>query len=292
MRGRRSTALGPEGAMGMPRRPRSGPLNGPLHGPLNEPLNRLLKRLMALAGLLSVVLAATAAGPSAFSMMSPQLQAMQRDDSLNPGMLWVLDGQARWSRAEGAVGKACADCHGTTPAERLRGVAAAYPAWDAASGQPVNLGERIAACRSRHQGVREPSAPEALLALEAAVAHASRGLPMAPPDDTRLQPWRARGQALWQQRIGQLDLSCAQCHDERVGRRLGGSLIPPGHAAGYPTYRLEWQALGSLQRRIRNCNTGVRAEPWLPGSDEMRALEVYMAWRERGLHVEAPAVRP
>ena len=288
MRGRRSTALRPEGAMGMPRRPGNGPLNRPLNGLQKG----LLKGLMALAGLLSTVSAATAAGPSAFSMMSPQLQTMQRDDSLNPGMLWVLDGQAHWSRAEGAAGKACADCHGTTPAERLRGVAAAYPAWDAATGRPINLGERIAACRNRRQGVREPSAPDALLALEAAVAHASRGQPVTPPEDPRLLPWRARGQALWQQRIGQLDLSCAQCHDERVGRRLGGSLIPPGHAAGYPTYRLEWQALGSLQRRIRNCNTGVRAEPWMPGSDELRALEVYMAWRERGLPVEAPAVRP
>ena len=274
--------------MGMPHRPRSGLLSGLLCGPLNG----LLKGLLALAGLLCTVSAATAAGPSAFNMMSPQLQAMQRDDSLNPGMLWVLDGQARWSRAEGAAGKACADCHGTTPAERLRGVAAAYPAWDAASGRPVNLGERIAACRSRHQGVREPFAPDALLALEAAVAHASRGQPVTPPNDPRLQPWRARGQALWQLRIGQLDRSCAQCHDVHVGRRLGGSLIPPGHAAGYPTYRLEWQTLGSLQRRIRNCNTGVRAEPWLPGSDELRALEVYMAWRERGAPVEAPAVRP
>jgi sulfur-oxidizing protein SoxA len=233
-----------------------------------------------------------AAGPSAFGMMSPELQAMQRDDSLNPGMLWVMEGQARWSRADGLAGKACADCHGATPAERLRGVAASYPAWDAAIGRPLNLGERIAACRSRHQAVREPSAPEAVLALEVAVAHASRGMPVATPDDARLQPWRARGQALWQQRIGQLDLSCAQCHDERVGKRLGGSLIPPGHAAGYPTYRLEWQALGNLQRRIRNCNTGVRAEPWLPGSDELRALEVFMAWRERGLSIEAPAVRP
>jgi sulfur-oxidizing protein SoxA len=274
--------------MGMTHRPRSGLLGGLLSGPLNG----LLTGLLALAGPLCTVSAATAAGPSAFNLMSPQLQAMQRDDSLNPGMLWVLDGQARWSHAEGAASKACADCHGATPAERLRGVAAAYPAWDAASGRPVNLGERIAACRSRHQGVREPSAPDALLALEGAVAHASRGQPVTPPDDPRLQPWRARGQALWQQRIGQLDLSCAQCHDERVGRRLGGSVIPPGHAAGYPTYRLEWQALGSLQRRIRNCNTGVRAEPWGPGSDELRALEVYMAWRERGVPVEAPAVRP
>jgi sulfur-oxidizing protein SoxA len=233
-----------------------------------------------------------AAAPSAFQMMSPQLQAMQRDDGLNPGMLWVLEGQALWTRAEGMAGKSCASCHGATPAERLRGAAATYPAWDTATQRPINLGERIAACRSKHQGVREPPTSEALLALEAAVAHASRGLPMAPPDDARLQPWRARGQAVWQQRVGQLDLSCAQCHDERAGRRLGGSLIPPGHTAGYPTYRLEWQALGTLQRRIRNCNTGVRAEPWLPGSDELRALEVYMAWRDRGWPVEAPAVRP
>lgn len=234
----------------------------------------------------------TPATPSAFQMMGAPLQAMQRDDSLNPGMLWVLDGQARWARSEGSAGKSCGDCHGATPAEKMRGVAAAYPAWDATAGRPLNLGERIAACRSRHQGAREASAPDALLALEAAVAHASRGLPVSPPEDPRLHPWRARGQALWQQRIGQLDLSCAQCHDEQVGKRLGGSPIPPGHAAGYPTYRLEWQALGSLQRRIRNCNTGVRAEPWLPGSDELRALEVFMAWRERGVPVEAPAVRP
>ena len=233
-----------------------------------------------------------AAGPSAFHLMSPELQAMQRDDSLNPGMLWVLDGQARWARAEGDSAKSCADCHGNTPAQRLRGVAPAYPAWDATSSRPVNLAERIAACRSRHQGVRDPYATDALLALEAAVAQASRGLPVTPPQDPRLQPWRVRGQALWQQRMGQLDLSCAQCHDERVGRRLGGSLIPPGHAAGYPTYRLEWQALGTLQRRIRNCNTGVRAEPWPSGSDDLRALEVYMAWRDRGLTIETPAVRP
>ena len=128
--------------------------------------------------------------------------------------------------------------------------------------------------------------------LEAAVAHASRGLPMRPPDDARLEPWRARGEALWQQRLGQLDLSCAQCHDDRAGGRLGGAVIPPGNAAGYPTYRLEWQGLGTLQRRLRNCMTGVRAEPWAAGSDEMRSLEVYLAWRDRGLPVEAPAVRP
>lgn len=238
------------------------------------------------------------APPGGYAWMSPALRAMQDDDSANPGMLWVEEGRARWAQREGPSSRACADCHGPTLSESMRGVAARHPAWDAVSGRPVTLAERIAACRSRHQGLPIIAAspgrasPPVLLALETAVAHASRGLPMSPPDDPRLAPWRERGRALWQQRIGQLDLSCAECHDDRAGGRLGGSVIPPGHAAGYPTYRLEWQTLDGVTRRIRNCTTGVRAQAWPDGSDALRSLQVWMAWRERGLRIETPAVRP
>jgi sulfur-oxidizing protein SoxA len=69
-------------------------------------------------------------------------------------------------------------------------------------------------------------------------------------------------------------------------------VIPQGHATGYPIYRLEWQGMGSLQRRLRNCMTGVRAEPFAYGAPEMVALELYLAHRARGMVVEAPAVRP
>ena len=159
--------------------------------------------------------------------------------------------------------------------------------------RPVNLPQRINLCRERHQQA-PPLAIEsqALLALESYLARQSRGLPVAPPDDARLQPFRERGGALYQQRLGQLDLSCAQCHDERAGARLGGSTIPQGHANGYPLYRLEWQSLGSLQRRLRNCMTGVRAQPYAYGAQELIELELYLASRGRGMVVEAPAVRP
>ncbi len=226
--------------------------------------------------------------------MGRELQAMQRDDASNPGLLWVQEGLQLWSRPEGPQQQACASCHGAAPQASMRGVAARHPAWDAALQRPVTLAGRIAQCRTRHQGLG-PSAPggaEAVLSLETAVAHASRGLATTPAHDAPLQVWRARGAALWQQRVGQLNLSCAQCHDDRAGLRLGGALIPPGNAAGYPTYRLEWQAVGPLTRRLRNCMTGVRAEPYAPESDESLALQVYMAWRDRGLAVETPAVRP
>lgn len=247
----------------------------------------------AWCGLLAAGAAPAAEPPrSGREDMSPELQTMQRDDGANPGMLWVADGEALWRRPEGPRQRSCAGCHGEAAAS-MRGVAPRYPAWDAATKRPIDLRGRIEACRQQRQGLAA-AAPEssASLALEAYVAHASRGLPLAPPADARLAPARARGEALFQRRLGQLDLSCAQCHDQHAGGRLGGSRIPQGHPNGYPLYRLEWQSLGSLQRRLRNCMTGVRAEPYDWGARELIELELYLAQRARGLPVEAPAVRP
>ena len=92
--------------------------------------------------------------------------------------------------------------------------------------------------------------------------------------------------------MGQLDLSCAECHDDNPGGRLLAARIPEGHANGYPLYRLEWQELGSLDRRLRNCMAGVRAEPYAAGSPEHIALAAWLAVRAAGLPVETPAVRP
>lgn len=73
---------------------------------------------------------------------------------------------------------------------------------------------------------------------------------------------------------------------------MSGSLIPQAHATGYPIYRLEWQAVGSLQRRFRNCMSGVRAEPLAFGAPELIDLELYLRQRGVGLPIETPAVRP
>jgi sulfur-oxidizing protein SoxA len=229
---------------------------------------------------------------SGFDFMGPSTQAMQRDDMQNPAMLWVQDGADLWQSKSGRSALACADCHGDASTS-MRGVAARYPAFDAASAGPLTLGQRINQCVSQRQQAPVLAAESReLLGLESYVALQSRGLPLAPAQDRRLDRFMQQGAALFAQRMGQLDLSCAQCHDERAGQRLGGSVIPQGHATGYPIYRLEWQGMGSLQRRMRNCMTGVRAEPFAYGAPEMVALELYLAHRARGMVVEAPAVRP
>jgi sulfur-oxidizing protein SoxA len=251
-----------------------------------------LRALIILPLLLAVAALADDARRSGLADMGPALQALQRDDAQNPAMLWVQDGEQLWRTPVGSSGKRCADCHGNAP-RSMAGVAARYPAWDATAGGALNLAGRINACRARHQQAAPLAVEHAdLLALTAYLGLQSRGQPLAPPDDARLAPLRQQGQALWQQRMGQLNLACLHCHDQRAGQRLGGAVIPQGHATGYPTYRLEWQALGSLQRRLRGCVVGVRAEPWATDAPQWLALEAYLATRAAGMPVETPAVRP
>ena len=228
---------------------------------------------------------------SGFDTMSPRIQAMQRDDRQNPGMLWVAGGEALWRKSAGS-GASCAHCHGDA-ARSMRGVAARYPDWDAVGKRPIDLAMRINLCRTRHQQLPPlASESEDLLGLETYVAHQSRGMPLAPSGARELVAPRERGHELYRQRVGQLNLSCALCHDQLPGRSLAGNPIPHGHVNGYPTYRLEWQGVGSLQRRLRNCFSGVRAEPPPFDSDELVELELYLAQRSAGMTIETPAVRP
>lgn len=250
----------------------------------------------ALLACMRLAVAATDAPPdprrSGFDFMTPQLQAMQRDDAANPAMLWVQGGAALWERGAGASGRSCASCHGAA-AVSMRGVAARYPAFDAALQRPIDLRQRINQCRvERQQAAPFATENEDQLGIESFVALQSRGLPIAPPRDPRLRPALERGAQLFTQRMGQLDFACAQCHDAHAGQRLAGSTIPQAHPTGYPLYRLEWQGMGSLQRRLRSCMAGVRAEPFAYGAPELVELELYLARRAAGMRVDAPAVRP
>ena len=254
-------------------------------------------RAAVLLATLAMTLVATlatigqAAPRSGYQDASPSIRAMQDDDAENPGFLWVQQGEGIWSDASVPSGQSCQSCHGA--ATTMRGVAARYPAYDAKLARALTLGQRIEQCRTeRQRAAGFKSESDELLAIEAYVGSQSRGLPIHIDTGGPAQPFAEHGRQLFTTRMGQLNLSCAGCHDGLAGQRLAGALIPQGQPNGYPLYRLEWQSLGSLYRRIRNCLTGVRAEPFPPDSPDLVDLEFYLASRADGLPVETPAVRP
>ena len=228
---------------------------------------------------------------SSYEFMSAETKAMQDEDTANPGMLWVLDGETLWRAKAGKADLSCADCHGEA-GQSMRGAAARYPSFDAKRGTPVDLSGRINICRVERQAAPAFALEgRDLLALAAYLARQSRGIPIE-SSDKRLGPFIEAGREIFQRRQGQLNLACAQCHDDNWGRKLAGITVPQGHPTGYPLYRLEWQTLGSLQRRFRNCMIGMRAESYAYGSPEFVALETFLMWRARGMVIESPAVRP
>jgi len=257
----------------------------------------IVSAVLIAAGLAATPLVATEIPPgerrSGYTFMASDTQAIQDDDASNPGMLWVLDGEALWNKKAGAANKACADCHNDARVS-MKGVAARYPAFDKTLGRPVSLGQRINLCRARQQEA-SPFANESrdLLALTAFVAQQSRGMPIAAPDAApELLPFLAKGREFFMKRQGQLNLGCTNCHDDNWDRHLAGSAVTQALPTGYPIYRLEWQSLGSLERRLRNCINGMRAQNYDYGSPELVELELYLMSRSRGMPIETPAVRP
>ena len=230
---------------------------------------------------------------SGFDMMSAETQSLQKDDLANPAMLWVKEGERLWNSAPENGERACAACHGDARST-MNGVAARYPAVDRPSGHLLDLDGRILQCRSEHQKAA-PWARESrpLLALSAFIGLQSRGEMIAIDEkETKARAAIKRGRDLFSRRFGQLDLACVHCHDDNWGRKLGSATIPQGHPTAYPIYRLEWQGLGSLQRRMRNCMTGVRAEPFPYGAQEWIDLEAFLKARAAGMVIETPGIRP
>lgn len=224
---------------------------------------------------------------SGIAFSSRDIRAMQEDDFSNPAMLWVEKGAKLWS--DGA--QSCASCHGKAETS-MKSVATRYPAIDRTSGRLLNLADRIMRCRSERQGapaLRHES--DELLSLTAFVSHQSRGMPIGVSIEGPARPHFEAGREFFFRRIGQVDIACTHCHDANWGKTLLAETVSQGHPNAFPIYRTTWQTAGSIERRLRACLSGIRAEMLPYGAPEYRDLELYLAWRAQGLPIEAPGVR-
>ena len=228
---------------------------------------------------------------SGYTYATKETQGIQDDDIANPAYVYVDDGEALWSKVDGKAGKSCASCHAVDSA-MLSDVGTRYPVYNAKLGKMQSLEQKINQEREEKMGAK-PYKWESgsMLSMTIYMLNQSKGKPMNVIIDGPVIPFFEAGKKFYDQKRGQLDMSCANCHVDNAGNRIRANLLTEGQSNGFPTYRLKWQKPGSIHRRFRGCNKQVRATPYGYGSDEYVNLELYVAWRGRGLSVETPAVR-
>lgn len=228
---------------------------------------------------------------SGYTYATAETRAIQDDDFENPAMLMVDDGEILWSSVDGEEGKSCASCHDDA-SDSMAGVGTRYPVYSAALGKPQTLEQRINQCRTDNMKAEAWKwESNQLLATTIFVRHQSRGMPMNVAVDGLAAPFFETGKDFYYERRGLLDMACKHCHEDNAGNMIRANLLTQGQSNGFPVYRFKWQKVGSIHRRFRGCNKQVRSTPFDYGSDEYVNLELYLAWRGRGLPVETPAVR-
>jgi len=252
----------------------------------------LIGGVVGLGLALAFALPATAAdNKSGYDYATKDTQALQDDEMQNPGMLWVETGEENWSKVEGEAGKSCATCHNDAE-KTMKGVSTSYPKYKDKLGKLQSVVQRINQCRTENMKAKAWKWESGeMLAASTYVAFQSRGLPVTVAVDGPAKPFFDKGKKFFNQRRGQLDMSCKNCHEDNAGVMIRANKLSEGQINGFPVYRLKWGKVGSAHRRFRGCNKNVRATPFGYGADEYVNLELYVAWRGRGLAGETPAVR-
>lgn len=227
---------------------------------------------------------------SGWHFRADETQALEMDDFDNPGMVFVDIGIEQWNAVEGSEGKSCASCHGEP--ESMKGVRATYPKWNDEAEEIRTVAMQVNDCRENRMGAEPYGYTSGQMAnMEALIALQSRGMPVDVKIDGPAQSMWEWGKELYYTRTGQLELSCANCHEDNYGNMIRADHLSQGQINGFPTYRLKNAKLNTVHARFKGCVRDTRAETYSPGSPEFVALELYVASRGNGLSVEGPSVR-
>lgn len=226
---------------------------------------------------------------SGWRFRTPETQALQIDDFENPAMIFVDQALDLFEKVDGTEGKSCATCHADGPQE-FAGLHASMP--KVIDGKLTTMEDLLNSHRQEAMGAEPWKWSSAdMQAMVALIGLQSRGMPMNVAIDGDAAPFWEKGKEIYYTRYGQLELSCANCHEDNYGNMIRADHLSQGQINGFPTYRLKQAKLISRHNRFRGCIRDTRAHTFAEGSDEFRALELYVSSRANGLSIETPAVR-
>ncbi|NRB17052.1 MAG: sulfur oxidation c-type cytochrome SoxA [Rhodobacteraceae bacterium] len=217
-----------------------------------------------------------------------ETRALQLDDFDNPGFVFVDKAIDLWNEVDGSEDKSCASCHENV--EDFAGLRTTLPR--AEDGELVTMEDLVNECRTEQMGA-EPwkYSGGKMTGMTALIGLQSRGMLMNVAIDGEAAAFWEKGKELYYTRVGQLDMSCSNCHEDNYDTMIRADHLSQGQTNGFPTYRLKNAKLNSTHARFKGCMKNIRAQPYKVGGDEFKSLELYIASRGQGLSVETPSVR-
>ena len=225
---------------------------------------------------------------SGWTFRTDETQALQTDDFDNPAFVFLDQAIDQWETVEGSEGKSCASCHDDVA--DFAGLKATLPRVE--DGELVTLTNLVNECRTERMGAEAWKYSGAQMSgMTALIAHQSRGMTMNVKIDGDAAPFWELGKEIYYQRVGQLDMACANCHEDNYGNMIRADHLSQGQINGFPLYRLKNAKINTTHGRFKGCMSNIRATPFKEGGPEFKALELYLASRGQGLSVETPAVR-
>ncbi len=215
---------------------------------------------------------------------------LERDDFDNPSMVFVDRGLDKWNAAMGTGGESCASCH--QGPESMAGLRAVMPRVDEKTGKLMIMEDYVNACVTERMGLEKWGVTsENMKDMLSLISLQSRGMAVNVKIDGPAAPYWEHGKEIYYTRYGQLEMSCANCHEDNNGLMIRADHLSQGQVNGFPTYRLKDSGMVTAQQRFVGCVRDTRAETFKAGSDDFKALELYVASRGNGLSVEGVSVR-
>ncbi len=175
-------------------------------------------------------------------------------------------------------------------------IAGEYPKFDDKKGKVVTLSVAIDDCLKANGQKPWKLTKGKMADLEAYFAHmskeAGKKVHITIPSKAAAAAYE-RGKKNYYSQRGYLKLSCATCHVQGSGNRVRREFLSPllGHTTHFPVYRLKWQGLGTLERRIKGCEKNQGENPHKPGGQWMSDMLYFMAYMSNGLPVDGPDIR-
>jgi sulfur-oxidizing protein SoxA len=208
---------------------------------------------------------------SGWVFRSDETQEMQSDDFDNPAMIYVDQAMEDFNTVMGSEGNSCASCH--TP-EDFEMVRATYPQWDEETGERPDrrdAGHRVPdrshgdgrALRLQQPGDAQHDRADRLGRSRAGCERRHR---------RPAQSFWEQGREIYYTRFGQLELSCANCHEENYGNYIRADHLSQGQINGFPTYRLKQANLDLGPQPVP------RLHPRHPGRDLCRSDPSSWRW--------------